>query len=85
VLVPIHVPQRRPPSRMSCAGTAGNHASEALMLDGEGGEGAQVAGCWLLVDVVVAHGKPCQQQFAVGVGADSEQGPAVRAGETPGQ
>src|SRR5215475_566260 len=47
--------------------------------------GVAVSGRWLLVDVVVAHGKPCQQRFAVGVGADSEQGPAVRARETPGQ
>jgi hypothetical protein len=41
--------------------------------------------CRLLVDVVVAHGKPCQQRLAVGVGADGEQGPAVRTRETPSQ
>src|SRR5262249_46859622 len=44
-----------------------------------------ISGRWLLVDVVVAHRKPCQQRFTVGVGADGEQGPAVRARETPCQ
>jgi manganese oxidase len=38
-----------------------------------------ISGCLLLVDVAVADGEPGQERFTVGVRADGEQRPAIRA------